>query len=126
MTDKYGAYFRTISIFLDMILLNLSGLAGYAVVINFAVEKIHIGLLHFVLVNFVWFNVTQLTRLYRNLFAKDAIPTIKEALISLFLFGLILCVLIEVVADFRWFRTAVILPFLLFSIVFLFGKIGSR
>ena len=124
MADKYSAYFKTISIFLDMMLLNLSGLAGYALVINFPVEKIHIGWLHFLLVNFIWFNVAQLTKLYRDLFARDAIPTMKGALGSLSVFGIVLGALIGLVADFHFYSMVVVLPFTLFSILFLCGKIG--
>jgi putative colanic acid biosynthesis UDP-glucose lipid carrier transferase len=125
MTDKYGAYFKTIGIFLDLLILNLSGIAGYLLIIYFPgyIERLHIGLLHFLLVNFVWFNVTQLTGLYRNLFAKDAIPTIKQSLSSMGLFGFILAALIITVADFNWYSHAVLLPFLLFCILFLLGKI---
>jgi len=126
MTYKYGAYVKIISIFLDMMMLNLSGLAAYILMSRMPAyfEKLHIGLLHFLLVNFVWFNVTQLTKLYRNLFAKDAIPTIKEALSSLALFGLILGVFITIVADFYWYSPVVAIPFLLFAVLFLLGKIG--
>jgi putative colanic acid biosynthesis UDP-glucose lipid carrier transferase len=125
MSDKYGAYFKTIGIFLDIVLLNLSGLAGYVLVagLHMSVEEFHIGLLHILLVNFVWFNVTQLTKLYRDLFAKDAIPTIKETLTSLLLFGLILAIVIAIVADFDWYSPAVAVPFLLFCILVLLGKI---
>jgi putative colanic acid biosynthesis UDP-glucose lipid carrier transferase len=125
MSDKYGAYFKTIGIFLDIVLLNLSGLAGYVLVtgVPIPVERFHIGLLHFLLVNFVWFNVTQLTKLYRDLFAKDAIPTIKETLASLLLFGLILVIFIAITADFHWYSPAVFIPFLLFFILVLLGKI---
>lgn len=125
MADKYGAYFKTIGIFLDLFILNLSGIAGYLLVISFPgyVERINIGFLHFLLINFIWFNVTQITRLYRDLFAKDAIPTIKQSLSSLVLFGFIVAVLILSVADFKWYSAAVVLPFLLFSVLFLLGKI---
>jgi putative colanic acid biosynthesis UDP-glucose lipid carrier transferase len=125
MNDQYSAYFKTISIFLDIILLNLSGLAGFALLRNLAlsVERLPVGLLPFLLVNFLWFNVTQLTKLYSNLFAKDAIPTIKEGLSSLALFGFLLGIFIEAVTSFHWYNPAIFLPFLLFSMLFLLGKI---
>lgn len=125
MADKYGAYFKTIGIFLDLLILNLSGIAGYLLTIYFPgyIERLNIGFLHFLLVNFVWFNVTQLTGLYRNLFAKDAIPTIKQSLSSLGLFGFILGTLIITVTNFNWYSYAVLFPFLLFSLLFLSGKI---
>jgi putative colanic acid biosynthesis UDP-glucose lipid carrier transferase len=125
MADKYGAYFKTIGIFLDLLILNFSCLAGYLLVVNFSgyTGNPRIGFLHFLLVNFVWFNVTQITGLYRNLFAKDAIPTIKQALSSLLLFGFISAVLMVTVTDFKWYEQAVMFPFLLFSALFLLGKI---
>jgi putative colanic acid biosynthesis UDP-glucose lipid carrier transferase len=124
MPDKYSAYFSSVSKFLDILLLNAAGLAGYLAVLSWSADKIQIGLLQALLVNFLWFNVTQLTRLYLNIFAKDAIPTTKAALGSLLLFALLLSIFIEIAADFHFYHTAVILPFTLFSILFLCAKIG--
>ena len=80
MVDKYSAYFKTIGIFLDLLMINLAGLAGYALMRAFPARlgTLNVGVLHLLLLNFVWINITQLTRLYRGLFAKDAIPTIKQ------------------------------------------------
>ncbi|SEA98706.1 putative colanic acid biosysnthesis UDP-glucose lipid carrier transferase [Pedobacter hartonius] len=108
-----------------MVMLNAAGLA-YILISRSSdhFEKLHTGLLHFLLANFVWFNVTQLTKLYRDLFVKDAIPTIKAALSSLALFGLIIGIFKTIVADFQWYSPAVAIPFLLFGVLLLLGKIG--
>lgn len=126
MTDKYGAYYRAIGIFLDLILLNLSGFIGYFLVLSFPalLDRPEITFLHVMLANVVWFNMTQVTGLYRNMFIKDAIPTIKEALGSLILFGLVLIVLVLTVTDLDIYSRTVLLTFLLFSAAFLVGKIG--
>lgn len=125
MTDKYGAYYKVIGIFLDLLILNLSGFAGYLMTVYFPghIERINIGFLHFLVVNFVWFNVTQMTGLYRNIFAKDAIPTIKESFITVVLFAFIIAALVITVADFKWNSPVVVFPALLFLILFLTGKI---
>lgn len=126
MADKYGTYFKTIGIFLDLLLLNFSGFIGYLLVVTFPgqLNRLDITFLHLMLANFVWFNVTQLTGLYRNMFAKDAIPTIREALGSLVLFGLIIVVLIVTVTEIDLFCSTVFVSFLLFAALFLSGKIG--
>lgn len=126
MTDKYGAYYRTIGIFLDLILLNLSGVIGYFIVLTFpeSLDRPQISFLHIMLANVVWFNMAQVTGLYRNMFIKDAIPTIKEALGSLLLFGLVLVLLMVTVTELDVFSRTILLTFLLFAILFLTGKIG--
>lgn len=126
MTDKYGAYYRTIGIFLDLILLNLSGVIGYFIVLTFpeSLDSPQISFLHIMLANVVWFNMAQVTGLYRNMFIKDAIPTIKEALGSLLLFGLVLVLLLVTVTELDVFSRTILLTFLLFAILFLTGKIG--
>lgn len=126
MTDKYGAYYRTIGIFLDLILLNLSGFIGYFIVLTFpeSLDRPQISFLHIMLANVVWFNMAQVTGLYRNMFIKDAIPTIKEALGSLLLFGLVLVLLVVTVTELDVFSRTILMTFLLFAILFLTGKIG--
>ena len=126
MADKYSTYFKTIGIFLDLFILNLSGFIGYVLVVNFPghLDSLNMNFLHLMLANFIWFNVTQLTRLYRDMFVKDAIPIIKEALGSVVLFGGILAVLIPIITDINLYSWSVFLPFLLFSILFMCGKIG--
>lgn len=126
MADKYSAYFKTIGIFLDLLILNLSGFIGYLLVTNFPdqLDTLNMSFLHLMLANFIWFNVTQLTSLYRNMFVKDAIPIIKEALGSVFLFGLILAILIISITDVNLYSWSVLLPFVFFAGMFMCGKIG--
>jgi len=125
MADKYGVYFKTIGVFLDLLILNLSGFIGYLLVVNFpgTLDNPHIGFVHLLLANFVWFNVTQLTGLYKDVFAKDAIPIIKEALGSVLLFGSVLGLMIIIVADFKLFSLSVYFTFFLFVLLFMLGKI---
>lgn len=123
MADRYGSYYKTLGIIIDMVLLNLAGLAGYLLMLNLSLENLHLGWLHVLLINFLWFNVTQATRLYRDFFARDAIPTLKAALGSLFIFALLIFVLIALIADFHWYSIPVLVSLLLFSFLLLSGKI---
>lgn len=126
MTDKYGAYYRTIGIFLDLILLNLSGFIGYFLVLSFpeSLDRPSVSFLHVMLANVVWFNMTQVTGLYRNMFIKDAIPTIKEAVGSLALFVVVMVILLMAVTDLAVSSRTVILTFGTFAGLFMVGKIG--
>lgn len=126
MADKYSTYFKMIGIFLDLFILNLSGFIGYLLVTSFPghMDSLNMSFLHLMLANFIWFNVTQLTSLYRNMFVKDAIPIIKESLGSVVLFGGIIAVLILGITDINLYSWSVLLPFLLFSVLFMCGKIG--
>nr|WP_232325531.1 undecaprenyl-phosphate glucose phosphotransferase [Pedobacter panaciterrae] len=83
----------------------------------------HINLLNVLLVNFVWFNVTQLTRLYSDIFVKDAIPTIKQAFGSLLLFAAIMGILIYTIKDLNQSYQLLSVTFVVFSVLFLLGKI---
>jgi putative colanic acid biosynthesis UDP-glucose lipid carrier transferase len=121
MVEKYSAYFKTIGIFLDLLILNLAGLAGYALMHSFPsrLEILDVGILHLLLLNFVWINVTQVTRLYRGLFIKDAIPTIKQTLLSLLIFSVVVWVLILGLTDYYWHNRTIwfMLLFLTFLIL---------
>jgi putative colanic acid biosynthesis UDP-glucose lipid carrier transferase len=114
MSETNRAYFKTISILFDIILVNLTIYLAYGS---------SFSLLHVLFVNLLWINITQLTRLYHDLFVKDAIPTIKHALWSLFLFLSVVAV-IEVAAPELSASTHFLrLTCLFFSPVLLFGKI---
>lgn len=125
MVEKYSAYFKTIGIFLDLLILNLAGLAGYALMHTFPdkLETLDVGILHLLILNFVWINVTQLTRLYKGLFSKDAIPTIKQTLYSLFVFSLIVWVLILGLTDYYWHNRMIWLTLLLLTFLIVVEKI---
>ncbi|NQX55219.1 undecaprenyl-phosphate glucose phosphotransferase [Pedobacter panaciterrae] len=125
MNEQYRTYYKVISILIDLFLINLAGYIGYVMTyqsVGFA-DLQHINLLNVLLINFVWFNVTQLTRLYSDIFVKDAIPTIKQALGSLLLFAAFMSILIYTIKDLNQSYQLLSFTFVVFSGLFLVGKI---
>lgn len=125
MIESNSTYFKTISILLDLLLVNLAGYLGY--IIAYDTLSISdgrgINFLHILLINFVWFNVTQITKLYQDMFVKDAIPTIKQALWSLVFFGAIIFILVVYLRDFNVSSRLIVYVGILFAPLFLAGKI---
>jgi putative colanic acid biosynthesis UDP-glucose lipid carrier transferase len=125
MTEKYGTYYRLISVLVDLALLNLSGYFAYLISLwsNKGSDLLHISIIHVLLINFLWFNVTQITRLYHDIFSKDAIPTVKQSLLSLLFFATLLFSLVYLLPEFT--VTDTLLRYILvgFSVLFLTGKI---
>ncbi|WP_421945900.1 undecaprenyl-phosphate glucose phosphotransferase [Pedobacter sp.] len=125
MIESNSTYFKTISILIDLLLVNLSGYLGY--VLTYGTFGISdgkgINFLHILLINFVWFNVTQITRLYQEMFVKDAIPTIKQALWSLLFFIAIIFILVVSLKDFSVSNQLLIYTGVIFTPLFLAGKI---
>ncbi|RNL56927.1 undecaprenyl-phosphate glucose phosphotransferase [Pedobacter jejuensis] len=125
MIESNSTYFKTISILIDLFLVNMAGYFGY-VLANGTFGMFDgrgINFLHILLINFVWFNVTQITKLYQDMFVKDAIPTIKQALWSLLLFGTIIFLLVVYLKDFSVSYRLLIYTGLLFAPLFLAGKV---
>lgn len=125
MIESNSTYFKTISILIDLLLVNLSGYLGYVLAYGtFSIsDGKGINFLHILLINFVWFNVTQITRLYQEMFVKDAIPTIKQALWSLFFFSAIIFALVVFLRDFSVSNRLLIYTGIIFTPLFLAGKI---
>lgn len=125
MIESNSTYFKTISILIDLLLVNLSGYLGYVLAYGtFGMSDGRgINFLHILLINFVWFNVTQITKLYQDMFVKDAIPTIKQALWSLFFFGSIIFLLVAYLRDFSISYKLLVYTGLIFAPLFIFGKI---
>ena len=125
MIESNSTYFKTISILIDLLLVNLSGYLGYVIAYGtFGMSDGRgINFLHILLINFVWFNVTQITRLYQEMFVKDAIPTIKQSLWSLFFFGSIIFLLVVYLRDFSVSYKLLIYTGIIFAPLFLTGKI---
>lgn len=126
MIENNSTYYKTISILMDLFLVNLAGYLGYIYLYGrFGAGNGHeFSVLHILLINFVWFNVTQITRLYQDMFVKDAIPTIKQSLWSLFFFAAIISILVIYLRDFSISYKLLAVTGLLFTPVFLAGKIG--
>jgi len=126
MRENNSTYYQTISILIDLFLVNLTGYLGYILAYGGSdgIDWQKINILHILLINFVWFNVTQLTKLYQDMFVKDAIPTIKQSLWSLFFFGAILSVLVIYLRDFSVSPRLLTITGVLFTPLFLGGKIG--
>ena len=125
MSEKYGTYYRLISILADLALLNLSGYIAY-LIFYLQIGSSHVdqvSMVHVLLINFIWFNVTQISRLYHDIFSKDAVPTIKQSLISLVLFAALVCSLLYLMPEFTVKNYLILYMLLVFSLLFLTGKI---
>ncbi|RZL44109.1 MAG: undecaprenyl-phosphate glucose phosphotransferase [Pedobacter sp.] len=125
MIESNSTYFKTISILIDLLLVNLSGYFGYVLAYGtFGISDGRgINFIHILLINFVWFNVTQITKLYQDMFVKDAIPTIKQSLWSLLFFGIIILLLVVYLKDFSVSYRLLIYTGILFTPLFLAGKV---
>ncbi|RZK21685.1 MAG: undecaprenyl-phosphate glucose phosphotransferase [Pedobacter sp.] len=125
MIESNSTYFKTISILIDLLLVNLSGYIGYAIAYNTLgiSDGRGINFLHILLINFVWFNVTQITKIYQDMFVKDAIPTIKQSLWSLLILGVIIFVLVFYLRDFNVSVRLIVYAAIIFAPLFLTGKI---
>jgi putative colanic acid biosynthesis UDP-glucose lipid carrier transferase len=125
MTEKFGTYYRLISVLVDLALLNLSGYFAYLLSLwsNQGSDLLHISIVHVLLINFLWFNVTQITRLYHDIFSKDAIPTVKQSLLSLLFFATLLFSLVYLLPEFTVMDTLLRYMIVGFSVLFLTGKI---
>lgn len=125
MNDKYSNYYKILSILLDLFLLNLAGFLGYLFTYDSiaSIANLNISLINILLINFVWFNVTQITRLYHKIFAKDAIPTIRATLGSLILLVAIIALIVLAIPDFGTPTQLLIGTFLIFTPLLISGKI---
>lgn len=110
----------------DLALLNFCGYLAYLFIylVKHDPYILNIKIGQVLLINFIWFNVTQVTRLYRDIFAKDAIPTIKQSLSSLLLFAAFIGVLLYFVPEFALCSKLVLYTLLIFGPLFIAGKIG--
>ncbi|MES2777729.1 MAG: undecaprenyl-phosphate glucose phosphotransferase [Bacteroidota bacterium] len=126
MTEKYGTYYRLISILIDLALINLAGYFAYLFVFwpNHTLDMDQINMIHVLLVNFIWFNVTQMSGLYRDIFIKDAIPTVKQSITSVFLFAVLICGLVYLIPEFTLNNHLIIYMLVIFTPLFLIGKIA--
>jgi putative colanic acid biosynthesis UDP-glucose lipid carrier transferase len=125
MTEKYGTYYTLMGALVDLALINMSGYLAYLLVYWPAAFEDHHGLsiLQVVLINVIWFNVTQISKLYRNMLTKEAIPTIREALYSLVLFAVFMSCLAFFMPEFRVSRMLIFYTILIFAPAFLIGKL---
>lgn len=126
MTEKYGTYYKIIGALTDLLIVNLSGYVAYLLIHwpTTALVRTEVNLIHILLINLIWFNVTQLTRLYQDMFAKDAIPTIKQSLISLLLFIISIVLIVFLTPGFGVSSKLIIYMMLIFTPSFLLGKIA--
>lgn len=125
MSDKYTNYYKILSILLDLVLINFAGFIGYLLTYKTVASAIspHISIINIILINFVWFNVTQITRLYHKIFAKDAIPTIKATLASLVLLFFIISFIVLIIPEFGTPNALLFITFLVFAPLLLSAKI---
>jgi len=125
MTEKYGTYYKIIGALTDLFLVNVSGYVAHLILYWPVVQitGVHFNLIHVLLINLIWFNVTQLTHLYQDMFAKDAIPTIKQSLSSLILFSFIVVFILVLGPGFDISTKVVVYMLAIFAPSFLLGKI---
>lgn len=125
MTEKYGTYFKFIGAFIDLLLLNLSGYFAY-LWLTAASHEIdpHINVVHILLVNFIWFNITQLTKLYHGLFSKDAIPLVRQSISAVVIFTCLIYILVYAVAHFTISPQLATYTFIFFIPLFFLGKLA--
>ncbi|MHA4894218.1 hypothetical protein ACXZ1K_05645 [Pedobacter sp. PWIIR3] len=121
MTEKYGSYYRMISVLVDLALINLAGYFAYLFAYwpEHHIDMNHINMVHVLLVNFIWFNVTQITRLYRDIFIKDAIPTVRQSFMSLVLFSVFICALVYLIPEFTFTNDLILYMLVVFTPLFL-------
>lgn len=115
MSETNRAYYKAISILFDLFLVNLTMYMAYGTYFN---------LLHVLFINFLWINLTQLTKLYNDLFVKDAIPTVKQTLWSLFLFAGVMTIIELAAPELSASSNLLVLTGLFFTPTILFGKIA--
>lgn len=126
MTEKYGVYYKILGILLDLLLLNFSSYAAYIITFfrDNQLYHMHLSLLYLLLLNFIWINVAQITCLYRDVFVKDAIPTIKQTSMSLILFSVSICLIAFFVPDFKVSNRQIVYTIICFTPMLLLSKIG--
>lgn len=125
MTEKYATYYRLIGALMDLALINMAGYISYLICywpFGFSGHQ-NINLLQVLLINVIWFNVTQLSQLYHNMLTKDAIPTIRQAFYSLVLFGLFMSCLAFFMPEFKVSTRLLVITVLLFAPLFISGKV---
>ena len=125
MTEKYGSYYKILGAFIDFFLLNVSGYFAYLIVDFSFNETInyHINLTHILLINFIWFNATQIARVYQNMFVKESIPTIKHSLTALVVFSTLIFMLALMAPEFTVSPDLTFWTLFIFSPLFLGAKI---
>ena len=126
MTEKYGTYYRLIGVLTDLALVNLTGYAAFAILTidNGKLYIPYVNLGQVLLINIIWFNVSQITGLYKNMLTKEAIPTVKQSLASLLLFAGFLSFLLFLIPDLNLSERLIIYHLILFSPFFLMVKVG--
>ncbi len=126
MTEKYGTYYRIMSILADLSLVNLAAYIAYV----FTQSPLghhnfhHINAIHVLLVNFIWIYAAQISHIYQDIFAKDAIPTIKQSFIAFALFSVSVSLLIYLVPEFTVSTQLLIYTLSLFAPMLFAGKIA--
>ena len=126
MTEKYGTYYKILSMLADLALINLAGYIAYLYT-QWPLDRVdfkHINALHILIINFIWIYATQISRIYQDIFAKDAIPTIKQSMLAIVFFGISISLLIYYVPEFNVSNELAGLTLLLFTPMLFAGKIA--
>ena len=125
MTEKYGAYYRNVGALIDFFLLNISGYIAYLVV-DFSLHNhiaYHINFVHILLLNFIWFNATQVSGIYQNMFVKESIPTIKQSITAILIFSTLIFMLVYMAPEFTVSPKLTFWTLIVFSPLFLGAKV---
>ncbi|WP_285009736.1 undecaprenyl-phosphate glucose phosphotransferase [Pedobacter faecalis] len=122
IADKYTFIYKIIGVFLDLVLLNASAYLVYFLLDLDALKPLNT--MHMVVINLLWMYLTRVTGLYRHAVSKEAIPTIKQTIITLFLFGLGVSCLSFYVKEFDLDRKEIVYAALIFAPALVMGKIA--
>ncbi|PRY13329.1 putative colanic acid biosynthesis UDP-glucose lipid carrier transferase [Pontibacter ummariensis] len=124
MANRYTTFSKGLNLILDFLLLNLALYAGFVLhhpdLLGENITESY--KLDFLLLNLVWFYCASVSKLYEDIFKRDAIPTIRVTLKSLFLYVLIANLLKLSIAQFDLPYIFIIGSFLLFTVLLLLWK----
>lgn len=110
---------------IDFILLNLSFYLGYVTCLSTWEWKSmpdH-NWLHVITINLVWYLSSHMCRLYQNIFIREAIPTIKDTIKSVFVFGTIMLLLVNNIKEFTLSPYLFIISYIIFNVLLINWKL---
>lgn len=110
---------------IDFILVNLSFYLGYATCLStweWKSTSDH-NWLHIITINLVWYLSSHICRLYNNIFIREAIPTIKVTIKSLFVFGTIMLLLVNNIKEFTLSPYLFIISYIIFNVLLINWKL---
>lgn len=110
---------------IDFLLVNLSFYLGYVTRLDTWLwhNTPDHNWLHIITINLVWYLSSHLCHLYTNIFIREAIPTIKDTIKSLFLFGVIMLFLVNNIKEFTLSPYLLIVSYIIFNVLLINWKL---